>query len=175
MEFDVLYQELARGAVMIQTLVAGIPPEEARVKPSPEAWSMLEVVCHLLDEERYDFRKYLGKILEGSDQPRLQAFSPGQETARPHNERDLAKSLDEFLEERSRSLAWLKALTSPDWNLTITLTFGPSEEKLRVTAGDMLVAWAAHDNLHMRQLVELRRERLVHLAEPYDAQYAGRW
>jgi len=91
------------------------------------------------------------------------------------NERDLAKSLDEFLQERSRSLVWLKALTSPDWNLAITLTFGPSEEKLRVMAGDMLAAWLAHDNLHMRQLVELRRARLVHLSEPYDVQYAGRW
>jgi len=70
---------------------------------------------------------------------------------------------------------WLKALTSPDWNLAITLTFGPSEEKLRVMAGDMLAAWLAHDNLHMRQLVELRRARLVHLSEPYDVQYAGRW
>jgi hypothetical protein len=42
-------------------------------------------------------------------------------------------------------------------------------------AGDMLSSWVAHDNLHMRQLVELRRSRIVVITEPYDIQYAGDW
>ena len=42
-------------------------------------------------------------------------------------------------------------------------------------AGDLLASWVAHDNLHTRQLVELRRSRLVELAQPYDVRYAGDW
>ncbi len=42
-------------------------------------------------------------------------------------------------------------------------------------AGELLAAWVAHDNLHMRQLVELRRARLVNLTAPYDVSYAGEW
>ncbi len=39
----------------------------------------------------------------------------------------------------------------------------------------MFSAWVDHDNLHIRQLVELRQARIVRLAEPYDVSYAGEW
>jgi DinB superfamily len=182
MQFDVLYQELARGAVMIQALVAGVTPEEARARPAPEAWSVLEVVCHLCDEEREDFRQHLDHILHRPDQtwPPINPYgTPGSPggwvTARRYNERDLAQSLDEFLAERKHSLAWLKELSSPDWDRAATASFGPLAEQISIKAGDMLASWVAHDNLHMRQLVELRRARLLRLAEPYDVQYAGGW
>jgi hypothetical protein len=42
-------------------------------------------------------------------------------------------------------------------------------------AGDLLGSWVAHDNLHMRQLVELRRVRLQNITGPYDMSYAGEW
>ena len=42
-------------------------------------------------------------------------------------------------------------------------------------AGEMFASWVAHDNLHIRQLVELRRSRIVSLAEPFDVGYAGEW
>ena len=42
-------------------------------------------------------------------------------------------------------------------------------------AGEMFSSWAAHDNLHMRQLVELKRHRLINLVKPYDVGYAGDW
>jgi hypothetical protein len=42
-------------------------------------------------------------------------------------------------------------------------------------AGEMLSCWVAHDNLHMRQLVELRRSRLENLTAPYYLGYAGEW
>ena len=42
-------------------------------------------------------------------------------------------------------------------------------------AGDMLSSWVAHDHLHTRQLVELRRQRVLQLAQPYDVHYAGDW
>jgi hypothetical protein len=178
MQFDVIYQELARGAVMIPALVSGVTTEEARVRPSPEAWSVLEVVCHLLDEERYDFKVRLDYVLHKPDQPWPPIDPPGWVTAHHYIERDLAQVLDEFLEERGRSLAWLKSLSasqpSPDWDAAVEAVFGPSE-RIRIRAGDMLVAWAAHDVLHMRQLVELRYARLLRLAEPYNEMYAGGW
>ena len=44
-----------------------------------------------------------------------------------------------------------------------------------MTAGDMLSAWVAHDNLHIRQLVELRRFRIEKVTKPYKIRYAGEW
>ncbi len=44
-----------------------------------------------------------------------------------------------------------------------------------MSAGEMFVSWVAHDNLHIRQLVELRRSRIVSLTAPYEIGYAGEW
>ena len=51
MRLDVLRRELAQGAETIQGLVAGVSADEARVRPAPDSWSILEVVAHLLDED----------------------------------------------------------------------------------------------------------------------------
>ena len=74
-----------------------------------------------------------------------------------------------FLAERERSLAWLRTLAAPDLDAEYRTPRGI------MRAGDMLASWVAHDNLHMRQIIELRRNRLVHLAGPYDVMYAGDW
>ena len=63
MEPKVLYQELLNSTEMIRALLSGITQEEAQVKPGAGSWSMLEVVCHLYDEEREDFREHLDFIL----------------------------------------------------------------------------------------------------------------
>jgi len=51
---------------MIRALLSGVAPKAARLKPSAESWSILEVVCHLDDEEREDFREHLDFILSTS-------------------------------------------------------------------------------------------------------------
>jgi len=59
---DLVRRELAQGAETIAALVAGVTAEEARRRPAPDAWSLLEVVCHLHDEEREDFRPRLDVV-----------------------------------------------------------------------------------------------------------------
>jgi hypothetical protein len=39
----------------------------------------------------------------------------------------------------------------------------------------MFASWVAHDNLHIRQLVELRRKRIENLSSQYQIEYAGDW
>lgn len=175
MQPDTFYQELARGAEIIQSLLAGITPDEARIKPAPDQWSVLEVVCHLRDEERWDFKRHLGNMLCPPAQPALPDNPPNWDLVPHYNEGDLSQALDEFLAERQRSLAWLQALSSPDWDTSLTLRFGPDQVPFQLSAGDALAAWVAHDNLHMRQLVELRRARLLRMATPYNVEYAGGW
>ena len=67
MQFEILYQELADGAEIVRQLVTGITWVEARARPEPESWSVLEVVCHLYDEEREDFRQRLDIMLYRPD------------------------------------------------------------------------------------------------------------
>ena len=63
MEFETLYLELIDSTNMIRAVVAGITQEDACKKPAPESWSILELMCHLYDEEREDFREHLDFIL----------------------------------------------------------------------------------------------------------------
>ena len=169
MQSETLVQELMYSTAMIRALVAGLTTDEARVKPNPESWSVLEVVCHLHDVEREDFRFHLDSILHRPTEE-WPAINPGEWiTGRGYNQRDLADMLDNFLAEREKSLAWLKSLSAPDWQSEHT------DEGGSISAAEMFAAWVAHDNLHIRQLVELRRSRIVNLTAPIDIGYAGQW
>ena len=169
MKFETLFQELANSTEMIRALSAGIEQDEARVKPDEKSWSMLEVICHLHDEEREDFRQRLDIILHRPEAAWPPIDPVGWVTARNYNERDLVEVLDQLSAEREKSLAWLRGLVEPDWEAGYQASFGT------IRAGDMLSSWVAHDNLHMRQLVELRRGRIIKITEPYDVRYAGDW
>jgi len=169
MEFNRLYQELQASTGMIRALLAGVTQAEARVQPGAEAWSILEVVCHLYDEEREDFREHLDFILHRQHEAWHDIDPEGWVTERNYNGQDLAGMQEKFFAERERSLTWLKELTNPDWEKTYTTKYRT------ISAGEMLVCWAAHDNLHIRQLVELRRTRLEQLTKPGDLGYAGDW
>lgn len=169
MEFETLYHDLAHGADIIRALVMGVTQAEAQVKPTPESWSILEVVCHLGDEEREDFRQRVDFMLNRPGEPWPPIHPGAWVTERKYNARDLEQSLNDFLAERAKSLVFLKGLAAANWNTSTVTPFG--ERK----AGDLLCSWVAHDNLHMRQLVELRRVRLQKITEPYDIRYAGEW
>ena len=169
MQFEKLYQDLVHGGEIIRALLLGITQEEARYRPDPESWSILEVVCHLYDEEREDFRPRLDGILHRPAE-RWKPIDPGGWVPeRAYNGRELKESLAGFLAERERSLTWLKSLASPNWEAVYTDPNGSMK------AGEMFTAWAAHDNLHARQLVSLRRARIEKLAELYEVGYAGEW
>lgn len=169
MRVDALRRELAHGAETIQGLVAGISAADARVRPAPGAWSILEVVAHLLDEEREDFRPRLDVVLHRPEEAWPPIDPAAWVTARGYNERDLDETLRAFVTERERSLAWLASLAAPDWSRQYPASFGP------ITAGDLAASWPAHDLLHTRQLVELRRARLLALTAPHSTKYAGDW
>ena len=74
------------------------------------------------------------------------------------------------MRERADSLAWLKALESPNWD---TVTQAPWRGT--ISAGDVLVSWVEHDFLHMRQLIEVFYALTKHQAQPYAVDYAGDW
>jgi hypothetical protein len=168
-EFQLLYLELVDSTNAIRSLLSGITQEDAQFKPSKESWSILETLCHLYDEEREDFRARLDATLHRVNDAWKPIDPEGWVVTRKYNEQDFATIKERFLAERSRSLDWLKGLENSNWNSTHDADFG------RISAGDLFASWIAHDNLAIRQLVELRRARLEKLARPYAIAYAGEW
>ncbi len=162
--------QMVHNAQRIQTLTLGVTNEQGRWKPDPDSWSMTEVINHLYDEERHDFRVRLEYILYRPGQPWPPNNPQEWVTERQYNERELQPSVNNFLRERQQSLDWLKTLDAPDWEQAEPTPWGGT-----LRAGDMFAAWVAHDLLHLRQLVELHYAYLVEQVKPYHTGYAGDW
>jgi hypothetical protein len=169
MEYHTLYEELQNSTEMIRALLSGITPQEARFKPDPNSWSMLEVVCHLYDTEREDFREHLDFILHRQNEEYHAIDPQAWIQERQYNEQDFQQMQERFFAERQKSLEWLRGLSGSDWDTAYSSQYGS------VTAGEMFSSWIAHDNLHIRQFVELRRARIEKITHPYPIEYAGDW
>lgn len=169
MDLQSIITQLTRQAEAIRALVEDVPHKQARWKPSPDDWSILEVIHHLYDEEIEDFRRHLDHILYHADQPWPRINPGGWVTERRYNEQEPDALLAKFLAARQESLAWLATLGAADWHAAIAMPWGA------LTAGDMLASWAAHDLLHLRQLVELHFAWTRQAVAPYSVEYAGEW
>ena len=162
-----LTAQMEHNAETIGHLVWGISDAHAVWKPAPTSWSILEVVNHLYDEEREDFRVRLDIMLHRPGQPFPGIDPEGVVTERRYNERDMKDSLRDFLHERQQSVRWLHTLKSPNWDAVY------EDKNLKLTAGDMFASWVAHDILHLRQLVKLRWLCTLRDLDPYKVDYAG--
>ena len=163
-------QQLERNAETIRSFVKGVNETQARWRPTPDDWSILEVINHLYDEEREDFRQRIDYTLHKPGEPWPPIDPAGWVSERKYNERILAESLANFLRERQQSVYWLGQLTAPDWNKEEHHPAG-----FTLKAGDLLSSWLAHDFLHLRQLNELQYAWVKAQAEPFNIEYAGDW
>src|SRR6185503_9610778 len=108
-------------ARVIESLTRNVSLEQAKWKPAPNRWSILEVVNHLDDEERDDFRARVDGLLHRPGEPMPPIDPPRWAVERRYNERDLEESVQRFKEERQKSLAWLAELREPNWENSVTL------------------------------------------------------
>ncbi len=155
---------------MIAAQVVGASPEQARWKPDAAQWSILEVMCHLADEELDDFRTRLDLTLHEpeAEWPRIDPQRWAAE--RRYNEGSLDEALARFLDRRAQTVAWLEGLAAPDWSRSHQHPrFGP------ISAGDLMISWVAHDHIHIRQLNRLHREYVVASLPEHSPAYAGKW
>lgn len=169
MDVTKMANNLRQNTEIIQALLHGLSEEQARWKPSPDQWSVLEVLCHLYDEERFDFRARLKKTLQNPSQPWDEIDPQGWVEQRAYNQKNFQEMIGKFTHERQISLLWLENLEAPDWENTHPHPGGD------LKAGDLLVSWVMHDLLHIRQLAELRKQIAERDFAPYSSSYAGEW
>lgn len=169
MKFTELYQCLVNNAEIIQALLLNVTEEEAVQKPGNDGWSILEVVCHLYDTEREDFREHLDFILHRQHESWHPIDPQEWVVTRKYNQQNFADMQKKYFEERIRSLDWLIDQAGENWDAVYTSEHGSMK------AGDMLCSWVAHDHLHIRQLIELKRLQIETITRPYQIDYAGDW
>lgn len=162
-----IISQLARNKGVFQSLLEGVPREEYLWKPKLEKWCLLEIACHLYDEEREDFRARTRHTLETPDAPTPAIDPEVWVTERKYIQRNYDVIVHKFLEERESSVVWLNSLENPNWSNTYQHPhMGAMSAKL------FLSNWLAHDYLHIRQIINLKYEYLkAHCRE--DLRYAG--
>jgi hypothetical protein len=170
MKIDEIVGRLISNAEAIRRLLETLTDEQSNWKPDPETWSMKEVMEHVFNEERLDFRKHLREMLSEPPQPWGQFHQEDYLTVE-----SCKKALEEFLLERQASTEWLKEQAGTDWTVSSSISFSPEGETFVLSAGDVLVSWVAHDFLHLRQMNELLYAWNEKQAPPYSVQYAGGW
>jgi hypothetical protein len=149
-------------------LFQNVSDEQARWKPGRDQWSILEVINHLYDEEREDFKQRLGLVLSNRADPWPPIDPEGWVIQRRYNERAYKQSLQNFFEEREKSLLWLNKLDSPNWQATYQHPkIGPMSAEL------ILANWLAHDLFHIRQVNDLHFTYLKEMVKPISLDYSG--
>jgi hypothetical protein len=170
MDYEYFIERLSTNRQVFQSLVKDASLEQARWKPTSDKWSILEVINHLYDEEREDFRQRIDLLLTTPEQTWPPIVPQDWVTSRGYNEKDLETSVGNFLSERQRSLSWLRQLSTANWENRYEHPDGGS-----IAAGDLLASWLAHDYLHIRQLARLHWQYVAVIADPFQTSYGGPW
>lgn len=172
MNTHTILNRLTHTPAAVAALCAGLTPDQSRVRGPAGQWSVLEIVCHLCDEETLDFRARIEATLRDPAAPWPGIDPEGWVNRHDYASRDLSERLAYFAREREASITWLRSLRDPAWSSVYQHPkHGP------VAAGTLLVSWVAHDALHVRQIAKRLYELATREGEPqgFTTRYAGEW
>ncbi len=154
---------------MFLAIFRGLPSEFVKWKANPKDWSILEIICHLIDEEVEDFRARVRHALENPHAPLVPIDPQGWIVDRNYVEQDFQTAVEKWGQEREESIKWLKSLSGPKWDNAID-----HPQLGKITAQSFLHNWLAHDYHHIRQINNLRYS--YHKQNSGDPlTYAGKW
>ena|ERR1700761_3813497 len=146
---DHLYiaQQLETNKNVFTGLFQDVSSQQYVWKPTPEKWCLLEIGCHLYDEEREDFRARIQHTLQNPESSMPPIDPQGWVISRKYMERNCQQVLSDFLSERDTSISFLRSLQYPNWdNVYHHPKLGEMPAQL------FLENWLAHDYLHIRQI-----------------------
>ncbi len=128
-------------------LTEGRSDEALDFRPDAAAWSIREILAHLVDDEIYVMRTRMERIIK-EDMPLLAPHDEKRWYATRNKTRDqLAELLSDFAVQRTASLAMLRMLREEDWQRQ-----GRQPEYGDFTAEVWLGHWLAHDTTHIEQI-----------------------
>ncbi len=161
--------ELQKNKFVFKSLLEDTDPGIYLWRFDPEKWCLLEIVCHLYDEEREDFRARLNSVLHTPGVAFTSINPVGWVAERKYLEQDYNLVLKNFLNEREDSVQWLMQLKDQKWDNKY------NHPTLGELSGALIFSnWLAHDYLHIRQITRLKYEYLKRNSGE-DLSYAGTW
>lgn len=162
-----IIDQLEQNSNVFKQLFANESEVFYRWKANPDKWCLLEILCHLYDEEIEDFRARVKYSMETPELSPPPIDPEGWVSQRNYLDKDYHKMLDQLLVERAKSVEWLRQLKSPKWeNAHIHPTLGKRSARF------YLANWLAHDYLHIRQIMNLKLNYCA-VQSGEDLTYAG--
>jgi DinB superfamily len=137
---------LATAPARLAKLMKGLSRARARKRPTPDKWSVAEIVTHLADTEvvvGYRLRAIAG-------QPGTAIIGFDQDAwvkALHYDQRDMKNSLVQYRAVRQANLAVLKRLTPEQWK-----SYGHHSERGPETLETVVKMLAGHDLNHSQQI-----------------------
>jgi DinB superfamily len=165
MEFqlDEAIELLKRTPATLNALLRGLPEVWTANNEGPKTWSPYDVMGHLIHGEQTDWIPRAKRILdEGEAKP----FDPFDRFAQFENSKgkSLDQLLDEFAAVRETSLEALRALNVTPETLGRR---GMHPGLGRVTLGELLATWVAHDLDHISQIVRVMSKQYAEAVGPW--------
>jgi len=147
---------LEKTPFLLETMLRDLPEDLLRWKPTPERWSIAEVIGHLADIELIYADRTRRIVTE--DTPTLQKYDPTQTVVIGDYVRGSAtENLAFFTRTRRSTVILLRSIPADSAEREAT-----HSELGTITLHQMLSEWASHDLGHFRQIAELYRARAFH-------------
>lgn len=156
---------LQRTPHALRAMLAGLTPAWTDATEGPDTWSPYVIVGHLIHGERTDWIPRAQIILaQGPDR----RFTPYDRFAqfRESQGKSLADLLDEFASLRTGNVATLSGWHLTDAQLGLE---GQHPEFGRVTLGQLLATWVAHDLGHVAQTARVMAKQYREAVGPWRA------
>jgi len=139
----------AATAKKLERLIKGASEAKLRKRPTPEKWSVSEIVAHLADGEIVGgFRL---RFILGSPGSAIIAYDQDAwATSGHYDKRDARKSVALFRVLREANLALLKSLEPEQWKLR-----GMHSERGQESIEHIVRMFAGHDLNHLQQIEKI--------------------
>jgi len=145
---------LARTPPMLDAWLRGLDDETLRRNEGAGTFSPFDVVGHLIHGEETDWIVRARIILEHGESRPFEPFDRFAQMNVP-KAATIGEALERFAELRARNLAELADLKLEPSDLERT---GTHPALGRVTLGNLLSTWVAHDLVHIRQIARVLAE-----------------
>jgi hypothetical protein len=141
----------AATADAIARLIDGVPGAALSARPSPDRWSVREIIAHLADSEIViGFRM---RLILGSPGVAVAAYDQNSWASSGHyDRRDPKQSLEQLRVLRDGNLALLASLDKEQWS-----HYGMHSERGRESIEHIARMTAGHDVNHLRQIEQILR------------------
>jgi len=136
----------AATAGKLARLLKDVPTSKLRKRPTPEQWSVIEILAHLADAELVTGWRL--RAILGAPGTQIEAFDQDAWNSAGHYAtRDPRKCIEQFRALRKANLSLLNSLTPEQWG-----HYGMHSERGKETIEHIVSLIAGHDLNHLQQI-----------------------